>query len=77
MDWVRVIFIILYCVFTYYEKYKINFWNNYYFDAIANTTDSLATDITLLVQTPTKAQEVERLVDKYGVKIVEGFNTLV
>lgn len=29
------------------------------------------------VQQPTTAQEVERLVDKYGGKIVDGFNTVV
>lgn len=47
------------------------------FGAVADSLNTTAIDTTLSVQTPIKAQEVERLVDKYGGKIVEGFNSLV
>ena len=39
--------------------------------------DTSAVDTTTVVEPPTKTQEVERLVDKYGGKIVDGFNSIV
>lgn len=43
---------------------------------IASDSTALA-DSTIKVEVPTTASEVERLIDKYGGKIIDGFNSVV